>query len=251
MSWSDLARFGRAHPTPGETTDEEKAQIERLHVRHDELVNMDEDEWTGELANEAEAIETRLTEIEAAVEARAVFRPEDLRLAGCIITVSDEGRMQLVQGLVRPEDIPAAQANDDAQDGTGHDDAGAAGDSTSNTQALAISGRLKTAEGFVDCGHGKAGVGEGHAVRVAGCGYEVVRDGAADGRGRTSPGGRPASRLEGQHDCRSGDPRSRCEPARRSGRRCLLVSGTSGAGLVGIAETLVTGADACDGKPAD
>ena len=125
MSWSDLARFGRVHPTPGETTDEEKAECERLHVRHDELVNMDEDAWTGELANEAEAIETRLAEIEAAVEARAVFRPEHIAVSGCIVTVSNEGRMQLVQGLVRPEDIPAAETNDDtdtAQNGTGHDD---------------------------------------------------------------------------------------------------------------------------------
>ena len=143
VSWSDLARFGRVHPTPGETTDEEKAECERLHVRHDELVNMDEDAWTGELANEAEAIETRLAEIEAAVEARAVFRPEHIAVSGCIVTVSGEGRMQLVQGLVRPEDIPAAEANDDAgtaQNGTGHDDTGTVGDGTSSIQAPSISG---------------------------------------------------------------------------------------------------------------
>ena len=141
VNWSDLARFGRVHPTPGETTDEEKAEIERLHVRHDELVNMDEDAWTGELAAEGEAIETRLADIEAAVEARAVFRPEHIAVSGCIVTVSNEGRMQLVQGLVRPEDIPAAEANDDdAQNGTGHDDAGAAGDGTSSIQAPSISG---------------------------------------------------------------------------------------------------------------
>ena len=143
VNWSDLARFGRVHPTPGETTDEEKAEVERLHVRHDELVNMDEDEWTGELANEAESIETRLAEIEAAVEARAVFRPEDIAISGCIVTVSDEGRMQLVQGLVRPEDIPAAQANDatdTAQSGTGEDAAASTGDGTSSIQAPALSG---------------------------------------------------------------------------------------------------------------
>ena len=29
VNWSDLARFGRVHPTPGETTDEEKAECER------------------------------------------------------------------------------------------------------------------------------------------------------------------------------------------------------------------------------
>ena len=143
VDWSDLARFGRVHPTPGETTDEEKAECERLHVRHDELVNMDEDEWTGELAAEGEAIETRLAEIDAAVEARAVFRPEDIAISGCIVTVSSEGRMQLVQGLVRPKDIPAAEANNDAdtaQNSTGNDDAGTAGDGNSSIQAPAISG---------------------------------------------------------------------------------------------------------------
>ena len=142
VSWSDLARFGRVHPTPGQTTDEEKAEVERLHVRHDELVNMDEDEWTEALANEAESIETRLAEIEAAVEARAVFRPDDIAISGCIVTVSDEGRMQLVQGLVRPEDIPAAQADEAAatpRNGTG-DDSGSAGDGTSSIQAPALSG---------------------------------------------------------------------------------------------------------------
>ena len=143
VNWSDLARFGRVHPTPGETTDEEKAECERLHVRHDELVNMDEDEWTGELAAEGEAIETRLAEIDATVEARAVFRPEDIAISGCIVTVSSEGRMQLVQGLVRPEDIPAAQANnatDTAQSGTGEDAAASTGDGISSIQAPALSG---------------------------------------------------------------------------------------------------------------
>ena len=114
-----------------------------MHVRHDELVNMDEDEWTEALANEAESIETRLAEIDAAVEARAVFRPEDIAISGCIVTVSSEGRMQLVQGLVRPEDFPEAQADDTtdtAQSGTGEDAAASTGDGTSSIQAPTVSG---------------------------------------------------------------------------------------------------------------
>ena len=82
VEWSDLARFGRVRPTPAEPTDEEKAEIERLHTRHDELVNMDEDAWTDELIEEAEAIEPRLEQIQDAVKARAVFKPEDLRHRG-------------------------------------------------------------------------------------------------------------------------------------------------------------------------
>ena len=46
--------FGRIHPEPGEPTDAEKAEIERLRTRHDELANMDEHEWTDEFVAEAE-----------------------------------------------------------------------------------------------------------------------------------------------------------------------------------------------------
>ena len=77
VDWSATARFGRIHPEPGEPTDAEKAEIERLRTRHDELANMDDDEWTEALVEEAEGIEARLDAIEAEVDARATFRPED------------------------------------------------------------------------------------------------------------------------------------------------------------------------------
>ena len=116
VDWSDLARFGRVHPTPAEPTDEEKAEIERLHVRHDELVNMDEDEWTDELIEEAEAIEPRLAEIQAAIKARAVFKPEDIAISGCIVTVGNDGAIQVVHGLVKPEDMPVKDTGDTGAD---------------------------------------------------------------------------------------------------------------------------------------
>ena len=174
IDWSDLARFGRVHPTPGETTDEEKAECERLHVRHDELVNMDEDEWTEELANEGEAIETRLAEIDAAVEVRAVFRPEDMAIAGCIATIGSEGTMRLVQGLVRPEDIPAQASSDDAGATPSHDDGGEGSDPTPGIQMPAVSGpTMPPARADVEADARKeAGVGIGladdlRAIRTA------------------------------------------------------------------------------------
>ena len=138
VDWSDLARFGRVHPTPGETTDAEKAECERLHIRHDEFVNMDDDEWTEALVAEAETIETHLADIDAAVEARAVFRPEDIAISGCIVTVSSEGRMQLVQGLVRPEDMPPCDPAGTA--GATRDSAADAGQPATGIQAPAIAG---------------------------------------------------------------------------------------------------------------
>ena len=116
VDWSDLARFGRVHPTPAEPTDEEKAEIEKLHVRHDELVNLDEGEWTDELIEEAEAIEPRLAQIQDAIKARAVFKPEDIAISGCIVTVGNDGAVQVVHGLVKPEDMPAKDTGDTGAD---------------------------------------------------------------------------------------------------------------------------------------
>ena len=141
VEWSDLARFGRVRPTPAEPTDEEKAEIERLHTRHDELVNMDEDAWTDELIEEAEAIEPRLEQIQDAVKARAVFKPEDIAIAGCIATVGNDGALQVVNGLVKPEDMPADTGT--AAPGAGQDDTADEDEdhaSGSGIQAPAISG---------------------------------------------------------------------------------------------------------------
>ncbi len=124
VDWSDTARYGRIEPRPGAPTDAERAGIDKLTTRHDELVNLDDDEWTEELAAEAEAVEARLDGIEAAVEARAVFRREDFAIAGCIVTVGHDGAMQVIQGLVKPEDMPA----ETGAAGNGHDAHAAAQD---------------------------------------------------------------------------------------------------------------------------
>ncbi len=123
VEWGDSARYGRIEPQAADPTDEERAEIGKLQTRHDELVNLDDGDWTEELVAEGERIEARLDEIEGAIEARAVFRREDLRLAGCIVTVGQDGAMQVIQGLVKPEDMPKPGESSDAgtTTGNGHD----------------------------------------------------------------------------------------------------------------------------------
>ena len=128
VDWSATARYGRIHPEPGEPTDAEKAEIEKLRTRHDELVNMDEDQWTDALVEEAEAIEPRLDQIEAEVESRARFKREDFAMAGCIATIGRDGTLQVIQGLVKPEDMP----KDTGAAANGHD-ADAGDDTTADT----------------------------------------------------------------------------------------------------------------------
>ena len=120
VDWSATAAFGRVRPQPAEPTDQEKAEIERLRTRNGELANMDDEDWTEELVEEAESNETRLDEIEATIEARAIYRREDIAIAGCIATVGNDGELKLIQGLVRPEDMPAREAGDAGA--AGHDD---------------------------------------------------------------------------------------------------------------------------------
>ncbi len=123
VDWSELARYGRIQPEPATPTDEEASELERLRSREDELCDLDEDEWTEQLGEEACAIETRTDEIHAAIEARAAYQAEDYAIAGCIATIGRDGKLQVIKGLIRPGDMPkpadAGESNGGEADGGG------------------------------------------------------------------------------------------------------------------------------------
>ena len=103
--WSATARFGRVHPAPALPTEAERGELDRLEARLDELGQQDA-HGAGE-AQEERRLAERIEAIEAAVEARALYSPDDRAMAGCIVTLGDEGTMAVIRGLVRPEDVPA------------------------------------------------------------------------------------------------------------------------------------------------
>ena len=185
VDWSATAAFGRVRPQPAEPTDEEKAEIERLRTRNDELANMDDEEWTEELLEEAESNETRLDEIEAMIEARAVYRREDIAIAGCIATIGNDGELKLIQGLVRPEDMPA-HASEDA-DAAGQDDTGDGESASSGIEAPTFVATLAPPGDAEAEARKEAGVGIGladdlRAIRTAivksqlACDFEAAFD---------------------------------------------------------------------------
>ena len=185
MDWSATAAFGRVRPQPAEPTDGEKAEIERLRTRNDELANMDDDGWTEELVEEAESNETRLDEIEAMIEARAVYRREDIAIVGCIATVGNDGELKLIQGLVRPEDMPAREAGDAAaagQDDTGDGESASSGiDAPTFVAPLASPGDAET-EARKEAGVGIGLADDLRAIRTAivksqlACDFEAAFD---------------------------------------------------------------------------
>ncbi|MDE2976219.1 MAG: ParB N-terminal domain-containing protein, partial [Acidobacteriota bacterium] len=126
VDWTSIAHYGRISPEPSVPTDEETAELERLRIREDELADLDEDEWTEALGEEAQAIETRTCEIHEAIEARAAYQAGDYAIAGCIATIGRDGELQVIGGLVRPEDMPKPadagnEGEGDGDDATGSD----------------------------------------------------------------------------------------------------------------------------------
>ncbi len=105
--WSTTAQYGHVHPVPSQPTPEEAVELERLAERHDVLASLDDDDWTEELLEEAETIEARNIAIGAIIQARALYSPEDMAIAGCIATIAQDGTLEIIRGLVRTEDIPA------------------------------------------------------------------------------------------------------------------------------------------------
>ena len=185
VDWSATAAFGRVRPQPAEPTDQEKAEIERLRTRNDELANLDDEDWTEELVEEADANETRLHEIEATIEARAVYRREDIAIAGCIATVGNDGELKLIQGLVWPEDMPAREADDANM--AGQDDTGGGESASSSIEAPTLAAPLASPGDAEAEARKEAGVGIGladdlRAIRTAivksqlACDFEAAFD---------------------------------------------------------------------------
>ena len=135
VDWNTTARYGRIHPEPAERTPEEQAEIEKLEARQGVLAELDDDDWTEELVHEAETIETRLDEIEGGIEARAVYKREDFGIAGCIATIARDGTLQVIDGLVRPEDMPKETAAESGAAQTGAGDGGDADAADAGTGA--------------------------------------------------------------------------------------------------------------------
>ena len=106
--WSTTARFGRVHPAPALPTDAERDELDRLEARLDELAQ--QDACTAGESMEERSVAERIDAIEAAVEARALYSPEVRAIAGCIVSIGEDGAMAVIRGLVRPEDVPAKPA---------------------------------------------------------------------------------------------------------------------------------------------
>jgi ParB family chromosome partitioning protein len=112
----------RIRPVINELTDEQQATVDALEAEYDGLFEEGAtEEILGEVPSE---VAERLQAIEAeivAITGGERYRPEDMALAGAIVSLGHDGEARIERGFVRKEDEPERQTGGgeaDAENGT-------------------------------------------------------------------------------------------------------------------------------------
>src|SRR3546814_5372380 len=80
-------------------------ELERLDQRENELMNLDEEDWTEELEAEADQIAARREELQEVVQEHAAFSDDDRKRAGCVVTIGHDGEFQVYEGLIPRDEL--------------------------------------------------------------------------------------------------------------------------------------------------
>lgn len=105
LDWNALAAFRRAYPQQGEVDDAALAELGTLQGEYDALSDvLEADEEDAKAAERQFAISERMDAIRQAAE---IWPSEKLAIAGAIVTVNGDGRIEIKRGLIRPADAKA------------------------------------------------------------------------------------------------------------------------------------------------
>lgn len=105
FGWEEEGKFNKIFPVRGELTEEENAEEDVLLERRHEILNAGVSDDTQE---EYSGIVDRLEELRKLKVSRNAFTEEQREIAGCVVSIDYSGRAKIVEGLVRPEDMPKA-----------------------------------------------------------------------------------------------------------------------------------------------
>lgn len=95
------------YPTQPELTKAEEKNLAKLNAKYDKL----SDEWDGDISKDLPDGMAELKEEIRAIEDRdGVWTDEQKAGAGVIVTIADDGKVKIVEGVVKPEDMPARKA---------------------------------------------------------------------------------------------------------------------------------------------
>lgn len=103
-------RCRRIHPKPLNAPAELLAELEQAEQEQRALADEidaadgDDEEAFDALLEQEKEIESRLEIIEAKIAAHRVFDPEEMKAAGCYVSIDRDGELEIERGLVKPDD---------------------------------------------------------------------------------------------------------------------------------------------------
>jgi ParB family chromosome partitioning protein len=106
----------RVYPTEPEISAKNQRRIEKLGLEYDELVAVAENEEM------TEAMQTRLNELEAAIEAlkgEPVYGPADIAAGGAFVSLGFDGGLRIERGFIRKADEAPSTVRTEAEVETG------------------------------------------------------------------------------------------------------------------------------------
>ena len=105
--WDRIQTLHKLRGVPGAPTAAEQKRLDDLADEMQDIADsppMDPAEQGAAYAR-SEELNAKHEKLEARIAARTKYRPEDMRIAGCIVTLNS-GRKDVITGLVLPEDVP-------------------------------------------------------------------------------------------------------------------------------------------------
>ena len=106
--WDRIQTLHKLRGVPGTPTAAERKRLDELADRMQDIADnppTDPAEQSAAYAR-SEELNAQHEKLEARIAARTKYRPEDMRIAGCIVTLKN-GRKDVITGLVLPEDVPS------------------------------------------------------------------------------------------------------------------------------------------------
>ena len=118
--WERIHTLHQLRGEPGTPTAAERKRLDQLADQMQDIADnppMDPAEQGNAYARSQE-LNAKHEKLEARIAARTKYRPEDMRIAGCIVTLKG-ARADVITGLVLPEDVPPKPKKGAREEGRG------------------------------------------------------------------------------------------------------------------------------------
>lgn len=111
FGWEEEGKFNKVYPVKGELTPDEEAEMDGLMERLQEIREAGVSDETREDYNSVNRRMQKLSHLKAS---RDTYSEEQRAMAGCVVTLDYSGEAKVIEGLVRPEDMPRASSASDS-----------------------------------------------------------------------------------------------------------------------------------------